>query len=583
VFGLVNFTLIIPMLNLLFDESTEGTLVNAATQPTFELSIDYLVATFDYYFKSEIAQNGRMGALKFVCAILVFSVFTSNIFRYLSVATIEKVRAHLVLKLRQAVFDKTISLHLGYFSANRKGDLISRITTDVQEVENSVASTLTVVFKEPITIIGYFIVMLKISPNLTLFTLLVIPLSGLIISSITKKLKKASFDGQESIGRMLSILDESLGGIRIIKAFNATDYIRDKFFNENSRYAQLARSIALRREKAPPFSEFMGVLVVVLILYYGGKLIIDKESDLTASAFMTFVALFSQILRPAKAISTSLSNIQRGLASGERIFQLIDEEPAIVDKPDAKSIQVFEHSIRFEHVSFAYGEHTVLKDIHFEVKKGQTVALVGPSGGGKSTIADLIPRFYDPQKGAITIDGTDIRNLSIASVRQLMGIVTQESILFNDSIYNNIAFCKPNATKEEVEQAARIANAHEFILKSENGYDTIIGDRGVKLSGGQRQRISIARAVLKNPEILILDEATSALDTESEKLVQEALNNLLKNRTAIVIAHRLSTVQNADKIIVVHQGSIAEEGTHASLMAKTDGLYKKLIELQSLQ
>lgn len=580
-FGLVNFTLLIPTLDLLFGALTPEKLNLMLVKPVFAWDKSYFIAEFNYLLATQVVESGKLGALGYVCLILVSSVFCSNLFTLMSNSIIETLRTQTVSNLRQAVFEKITSMHLGYFSNERKGDIISRITTDVREVEASVANTLSVIVKEPITIIGYFIVLITISAKLTLFSLLILPLSAALISTISKKLKREAASTQESLSRILTILDETLGGMRVIKAFNGAAYIREKFNREDANYSRTVRRMSIRRESASPASEFLGSILICGILLYGGGLVLQPHPEMKASAFLAYIVLFSQVMRPAKALSGSFGSVQRGLASGERVFKILDAQPEVTDKPNAKKLLSFEKSIELDKVGFAYENTRVLTNVSFKLNKGQSVALVGPSGGGKSTIADLIPRFYDVAEGSIKIDGIDIRDYNIESVRAQMGVVTQESILFNDTIFNNIAFCKPDATEEEVIKAAKIANAHEFIIKAENGYQTIIGDRGVKLSGGQRQRISIARAVLKNPAILILDEATSALDTESEKLVQEALSKLMENRTSIVIAHRLSTIQNADLILVVQQGRIVETGNHAQLMEDEKGLYFRLNALQA--
>ena len=580
VFGLFNFTLIIPLLNVLFGQVGSADAASmTATKPDFSFTIEFVSDFFNYYFGQVILQEGRQGALMFVCLILIVSVFFANLFRYLAFRVIGSLRAHVVQKMRHAVYQRVTELQLGYFSNERKGDLMTRLTVDIQEVEVSVVNTLTVVIREPISIIAFFIVLFSMSVKLTLFTLLLLPISGGIIAGISKRLKRKAQQGQESLSFILTIIDETLSGIRVIKAFNAEPYILDKFHDQNNRYAEIQRSIAHKRDLASPLSEFLGVTVVAALLYYGGMLVMNQQSELGASEFITYIVLFSQVLVPAKALSASFSNIQRGLVSGERVLKVIDTMPEIKNKPGAKTLQAFEQSIEFRNVKFGYGEKTVLQDINISIPKGKTIALVGPSGGGKSTLADLIPRFYDPTAGKILIDGHDLREYTIESVRDKMGVVTQESILFNDTIFNNIAFNKTDATEEEVIAAARIANAHEFIMHTPDGYQTVIGDRGSKLSGGQRQRLSIARAILKNPPILILDEATSALDTESEKLVQEALTNLMKNRTSIVIAHRLSTIQHADEIIVLQKGRVVERGTHNELQY-AGGLYAKLTQMQ---
>ena len=537
---------------------------------------------FNYYFAQVFQQYGKVGALQFICVVIVLSVLFSNIFKYLSVRQLEAFKARMVARLREAVFSKTLNLHLGFFSNERKGNLISRITTDVQEVENSIAYSLSAASKEVFLLLGYIIMLLTISVKLTLFALIVIPISGGFIATLVRRMKRDAQEGQQRLSRLVSLLDETFGGMRVVKGFVAEGFILEKFRAENNGYRNAIRSLANRRELASPFSEVMGVTVVAGILLYGGSLVLSGQSDLTAAQFIAYIAIFSQVTRPAKDISNAFSGAQRGITSGERVLELIDTEPAVQDKPNAVTLSSFRDRISVQHVSFAYTPDTpVLRDISFDLAKGKTIALVGSSGGGKSTIADLIPRFYDPTAGQILIDGVDMRDCTTASLRAQMGIVTQESILFNDTIFNNIAFGSA-ATEAEIMEAARIANAHEFIVAQTNGYQTIIGDRGGKLSGGQRQRISIARAILKNPPILILDEATSALDTESEKLVQEALTRLMANRTTLVIAHRLSTIQHADEILVVNQGRIVERGRHDELLTLDEGFYRKLSTMQSV-
>ncbi|MBO0359826.1 ABC transporter ATP-binding protein [Hymenobacter sp. BT186] len=579
-FGLANFTLIIPLLQVLF-EKTDQVPTQASTQlPAFHFSLDWVKDTFNYFFADVLATHGTMGALTFVCIIVVVSVLCSNLFRYLSLRLLAKVRARVIRNLRHDLYRRILQLQLGYFAGERKGDLMSRFTADVQEVESSVVNTMTAVIQEPLKIIAFFAVLFYMSVPLTLFTLILLPISGILIAGVAKRLRQQAKQSQSTLGSMLSVIDETLGGIRVIKAFNAQQYIEGKFEDQNDEYARTSRRIDNTRDLASPFSEFAGVAVVAGLLYFGGTLILGGESNLTGETFIGYVVLFSQVLTPAKALSSSFGNIQRGLVAGERVLGIIDTEPAIRDKPNAQLLPAFEQQIELRNLQFAYGTDPVLQDINLTIQKGKTVALVGPSGSGKSTLADLLPRFYDPTGGQILIDGHDVRDCTIHSVREQMGIVTQESILFNDTIFNNIRF-NTQATEAEVMEAARIANAHDFITATPDGYQTIIGDRGGRLSGGQRQRLSIARAILRNPPILILDEATSALDTESEKLVQEALTRLMQHRTSLVIAHRLSTVQHADEIIVLHQGRIAERGTHDELLRQPGGLYQRLSQMQA--
>jgi subfamily B ATP-binding cassette protein MsbA len=581
-FGLVQFTLLIPLFDVLFNQVEPAQLTELSQfPPDFSFTLEYFERLFKYHFDQVIENQGKEGALIFVCIILVSAVFLSNLFGYLSAIILAQVRANVVSNLRMEVFERVTQLHIGYFSNERKGDLMSRITNDVQEVENSVVNTLKVVFREPASIIGIFIILFYMSFQLTLFSLILLPVSGIIISEITRRLKKKAKESQESLGNIVTILDETISGMRVINAFNAQKYITGSFKKEVDSYAKINVSMARKNELGSPLSQFMGVVVVAALLFYGGSLVLNEQSELKASEFITFLILYSQIMPPAKSISIAFNSIQRGLASGERIFRVIDTKPAIKDKPGAPPIQNFNDNIVFNNVSFSYEKDLILKDIKLVIKKGETIALVGPSGGGKSTLADLIPRFYDPVYGDVSIDGKSLKDVQLDSIRKLMGIVTQESILFNDTIANNIAFGIPDAKKEDIIAAAKIANAHDFIMQTPEGYDSKIGDRGTKLSGGQRQRISIARAVLKNPPILILDEATSALDTESERLVQEALTNLMKKRTSIVIAHRLSTIQHADQIVVIQNGAIVEKGNHEELLLH-EGLYKKLNMMQAI-
>lgn len=579
IFSVISLSILAPVLEVLFNPK-ESAPAAPEQLPDFSLNIDYFKEVFDYYFL-DILQKDQFEALQFVCLVLVVCIFLANLFRYLVEVISAIVKANVISNLRNTLFNRLMSLHIGYYSEERKGNIMSKVMTDVQEVENTVVSSIKALIKEPILMITYFGGLFFISVKLTLITLLVLPISGLVISTIAKRLKKKARQSQMAIGRISDILEETLGGIRIIKAFNAIDFSKKRFGKEVSNYARFNISMRKRFALAGPISEFLGVTVVAVILLVGGSMILDGESSLEAGSFIAFIVIFSQILNPAKSLSNAFSNVQRGLASAERIFSILDTEPKIVNHPDATPLKSFNEGIQFKDVSFAYEQKKVLDHINLDVKKGEMIALVGPSGGGKSTLADLIPRFHDPVEGEILIDGKPLSAYKIDSVRAKMGIVTQESILFNDTVFNNIAFGKPDSTIEEVIKAAKIANAHEFIEKLSKGYDTTIGDRGGKLSGGQRQRVSIARAVLQNPDILILDEATSALDSESEKLVQEAISNLMKNRTSIVIAHRLSTIQDADKIYLIQDGKIVEQGKHQDLI-EASGLYSKLIEMQSV-
>lgn len=575
-FNTLLYTLLGPLLETLFATKSDTPTMSITSKIS---DLDF-VGKFNSYISTAIDSYGKIYTLQLVCGVIVTTVVLSNLFRYFSQRFIEDLRVHTLLKLRSAVFDNVMDLHLGYFNNERKGDIISKVASDVQVVQGTVTSTLQVVFKEPLQLIFYVIALLSISVKLTLFSLLVIPVSGFIISKIVKRLKQQAMESHESFAKMIGFLDEALGGIRIIKAFNATFRIKDKFHQENVYYSDLNRKMVRRQQLASPVSQALGVLVVVFIVLYGGSMILRGQGDLTPSKFLVYIALFSQVMQPIKALTDSFSGIHSGIAAGIRVLELIDTKPEMIDKPDALIAKDFNDSIRFNHVNFSYGERKVLSDINLTIKKGQTVALVGPSGGGKSTLIDLIPRFHDPKEGEIYIDNVNLKDLAVDSVRQQMGTVNQESILFNDTIFNNIAFAKPDASEEEVITAAKIANAHEFILNTTDGYQTSIGDRGNKLSGGQKQRICIARAVLANPPIMLLDEATSALDTESEKLVQDALNNLMKNRTSIIIAHRLSTIQHADVIVVIENGRIVESGNHSGLLNQ-NGLYRRLIDMQT--
>ncbi|MBY0245277.1 MAG: ABC transporter ATP-binding protein/permease [Sphingobacteriaceae bacterium] len=576
-FNTFNFALLSPLLTSLFSTIE----VAQSTTSTTPIGTFDLMAKFRAYVNESVIAHGKMATLQIVCGVILVSVVLSNFFRYFSQRYMEDLRVHTLLNLRRTVFNNVMNLHVGYFNNERKGDIISKVSADVQMVQFTVTNTLQVVFKEPIQLLFYIGLLLSISVKLTLFSLLIIPVSGFVISKIVKRLKQQATTSQESFAKMIGFLDESLGAIKIIKVFNATERIKQKFNSENVDYSNLTRKMVRRQQAGSPVSQVLGVFVVVGIVLYGGTLILMKDKNaLNPTDFIAYIVAFTQVMQPIKAFTDSFSGIHTGIAAGERVLELIDTKPEIINKPNAINLENFSSSIRFHQVKFSYGEKEILKNIDLEILKGQTVALVGPSGGGKTTLMDLIPRFYDPKSGFLEIDGKHYEDLTVESIRKQIGMVNQESILFNDTIFNNIAFGNPNATQQEVEQAAKIANAHDFIVKSEQGYQTNVGDRGNKLSGGQRQRICIARAVLSNPPIMLLDEATSALDTESEKLVQEALNSLMKNRTSVVIAHRLSTIQNADVIVVIEEGVIIEKGTHAQLIAN-NGLYKRLIDMQT--
>ena len=576
VFGVFNFSLLIPLLNVLFGTvKTPEILI----KPDFSLSIKYAIDIFHYYMYSLIQDKGMQAALIYICVIIFILISLSNLFKYIAQRIISRMRARLMKNLREGLFNKYTNLNVGYLNSQKKGNLLTLISNDVQDIEFSILISLESIFREPLLIIGYFVFLFSISPSLTIFTILYLPIVGFIINRISRKLK--SGDGLKLMSNIISLTEETLSGLRIIKIFNAEKFIQDRFEVENEGFRRYIKNWFNKREMASPASEILGVLSAIGIIMYGGYLVITKNSDLDASQFITYILIFSQILAPSKAIASAFATVQRGLVAANRIFEVIDTDDKILSPAQPTRLQNFTKEIRFEDVSFSYEQNQVLSHVSFTVPKGQAVALVGPSGGGKSTIVDLLVRFYDVDSGRILVDDIPLKELSITDLRNLCGMVNQDTILFNDSIFNNIAFGKTDATPADVEQAARIANAHEFILKTENGYQTQIGDRGAKLSGGQRQRLSIARAVLRNPSILILDEATSALDTESEKLVQDAIANLMQGRTSIVIAHRLSTIQEADTIIVLDKGKIAETGNHQSLMAK-DGLYKRLVDLQTL-
>lgn len=575
VFSLFSLVLLIPFLNLLF-----GTDELVLEKPEFAFSIDTLRKMLDYHVSTIIVERGQVDALIVICIVILLAFFLRNLSRFFAMFFMSNVRVGAVQDIRNSIYKKILILPLSFYNKNKKGDIIARVSSDVQEVEYSIMSYLEMLVRDPITIIAYFIFMMSMSSQLTLFVIVILPITGLLIGQIGKSLRRSSKIGQGRFAGMLSTIEESISGLRIIKAFNAIDYSDEKFRQQNSLYARLLISIYRRRDLSSPLSEFLSATVIVIVLWFGGRMVIAEQPDIQAAVFITYIVIFSQIIPPAKTFAQGFYSIQKGMASADRIFEILDAEEVIEEKPDAKGIADFKQQVEYRQVVFKYEKEDVLKKVNLKIEKGKIIALVGESGGGKSTMVDLLPRFYDVTEGAILIDGVDIRDYRIDQLRALMGIVTQESILFNDSVFNNIAFGDTKATLEQVTEAAKIANAHAFIMQLEDGYNTTIGDRGSKLSGGQRQRLSIARAVLRNPPILILDEATSALDTESERLVQDALAKVMSSRTSIVIAHRLSTIQHADEIIVMQQGSIAERGRHDDLIA-LGGLYKKLTDMQS--
>jgi len=581
VFSMINFSVLIPLLEVLFNQIDEQTTLNYTEIGNFQISLEYFKSIFYNNFNKIVESGGRKEALKFVCIIIVTSVFFSNLFRYLSAIIIAKIRVKIVTNIRNQLFNKILAFKINFFTNKKKGDVVSRLTSDIQQIENSVINSIRVLFKEPALLLGLFFILSTISVELTLYTIFLIPISGAIISYIAKHLKIKATYSQNALGRINNVISESLDGIRIIKLFTANWFINKKFKEEVNDYGKQNLSMYKRFELASPISEFLGVATVAGILLIGGSMVLDKSSDISASEFIAFIIIFSQVLNPAKAISDAFNTIQRGLASADRTFEYIDKTIIIEEEDGTQKIKKLESKISFNNVSFAYETDEVLDKIDFNIKKGEKIALIGPSGSGKSTIIDLLSKFYKVKKGEIKIDGKNINTYDTYSLRTMMGVVTQESIVFHDTITNNITFGNKNINMEEIINAAKIANAYEFINKLENKFDTIIGERGLKLSGGQRQRLCIARAIYKNPPILILDEATSSLDSESEKVVQNAIENVMENRTSIIIAHRLSTVINVDKIILIDEGKIVGIGNHKDLI-KNSEMYKKLIQMQNL-
>ncbi len=579
IFGVVNYALIDPLLTVLFQPETIDIEV---VKPAFSMDPAYFEEIFSYWLTRVMASNGMLKGLMFVCAFFVVASMLSNITRYLSQRILVNMRTYIMQNIRKDLFRKISSLHVGYFHNQKKGDILSSISNDVTEVQNGVADSFHVIFREPLLILGFLGALFYMSPKLTMVTLLTLPFSALVIGKISRSLKRKAADTQALMGRIVSHFEEAISGVRIIKAFNAQKYVREGFEDTNFKHKTSSRNMFNKQEMASPLSEFLGITVAASVLFYGGWLQLNGQLGMDMPAFVVYIGFYWRVLEPAKAMSKAYASIQRGMVSGKRLFAILDVENPIKESNDALPLDGFKERIEFRNVNFAYAQEPVLKDINLEIPKGKMVAIVGPSGGGKSTMADLLPRFYDIVDGEILLDGRNIKDYTLESLISVMGIVTQEAILFNDTVYNNIVFGMENVTPDDVERAARIANAHDFIMQMDQGYQTNIGDRGAKLSGGQRQRLSIARAVLKNPPILILDEATSALDTESERLVQDALTNLMKNRTSIVIAHRLSTIRNADEIVVLKEGEIIERGTHDTLIG-AGGLYSNLCKLQNYQ
>ena len=581
VFGIANYSLAGPLLDFIF-KMKDASDFSVLEIPDFSPTLDYVKSVFYFYFYKVYQTSGIMWSLVFIAGLLIFASLISNVFNYASQRVLVTMRTDVMRNIRKVMYRKITSMDIGFFHNKQKGDLLSTVSNDVTVVQDSVISAFQVVLREPLLIIAYILVLFYYSYQLTLFTLVALPVSGFLIGEVIKKLRREAADAQSILGRIIASFEEGISGIRIIKGFNAHKQVYDRFDKLNQDHRNAMKKMMNRQILATPMSEFLGISIVALIVLYAGYLSVQDETPLSAGSFLIYFAFYYQLLTAAKSIVKEVANIQRGLASAQRIFDIIDMTPAIANCENPVPLEKFTTSIEFKHVYFSYGNEPIINDFNLLIPKGKTYALVGHSGAGKTTLADLIPRFYDVNAGEILIDGVNIKKYDLDDLMKQMGIVTQEAILFNDTVAGNIAFGYPEATEEQIIEAAKIANAHEFIIHMEEGYQTNIGDRGSNLSGGQRQRLSIARAVLKNPPILILDEATSALDTESERLVQVALNHLMKNRTSIVIAHRLSTIQHADSIIVIQNGTIAEMGNHEELLKK-NGVYKKLCDLQGFE
>jgi subfamily B ATP-binding cassette protein MsbA len=578
IFSIISIAMLMPFMQLIFSNPRPEC---ASCDNITTVSSNRIVQYVTDFLSNSIKTRGKVPTLGFICLLMISFIILKNLFLYLSYYVLNPLKNALVNNLREELYDKVLRLPVGFFNEKRKGDIMSRMTSDVAEVETSVVGTLEGWIRDPLTIIITLFVLFMISPLLTGVILILIPFLGLVIGRITKSLKKQSQEVATKYGETLSTLDETLGGLRVIKAFNIERLLRQRFFKGNEELLHSKNKISFRRDLASPLSEVMGVMLFTAVLYYGGRLVLNGQL-LEASVFLGYLGIFYNIIQPAKTLSTSFSNMRKGAAAIERIEEILKTPVTVDDNPNGKIISSFNDRIEFRNVTFAYADAVILDNINLVIEKGKTIALVGSSGAGKSTLADLVPRFHDVTSGEVLIDGINIKDYSLHSVRGLMSIVTQEPILFNDTIANNIKLGKEDASQEEILAAARVANAHDFIMHKENGYQTNIGDRGTKLSGGERQRLTIARAVVKNPPILILDEATSSLDTESERLVQDAINNMMQNRTSIVIAHRLSTIRHADEIIVLQKGKIVERGTHEQLLTQ-NGFYKRLVDMQEVK
>ena len=575
IFSLVSITMIIPFLGLLF-----GTQEKVYEAPELSFSASSITENFYFQITQIIETRGQIDALLFICPLVLVMFMFRNLFRYLALYFLTPIRNGVVRDMRNDLHKKVLSLPLGFYTEKRKGDIIARMTTDLVEIEWSIMSSLEMIFKDPLNIIIFLATLMVISPQLTIFVIVLFPIAGFLIARIGKSLKKSSGRGQNKMGELLSNIEENIRGLRIIKGFHAEEKIQEKFEENSDDYRHIMTKLLRKKDLSSPMSEFLSTIVLVCVMWFGGQLVLGAENALSPEAFIGYIAIFSQIIPPAKSFTTAFYYLQKGSASAERVLSILETDNPIKEPEHPKGKSNFESSIEFKNVSFQYDTQAVLKDLSLEIQKGKSVALVGESGSGKSTIADLLSRFYDIEEGEILIDNINIKDYKLTDLRGLMGIVSQDSILFNDSVFNNITLGNENADKEEVIAAAKAANAHEFIMEMPKGYDSNVGENGAKLSGGQKQRISIARAIYKNPPILILDEATSSLDTESEKLVQDALGKLMKTRTSLVIAHRLSTIQNADNIILIKKGEILEQGTHEELTLK-NGAYKKLIDYQN--